>query len=109
MTSSMNINSYSGNESRNSLMKIALLKPEYEFKLMKLIILRENYLRRLINYLKSSNGKVNIEVVGVCDILREVTIETVETLILWERAQVYMHSDNKYTVKTFLYLLDQLS
>eukprot|EP01041_Mallomonas_annulata_P001315 gene1315-2533_t len=76
------------NTTKGSLMQVESLKPEYEFSVIKQILLRESYLKRLQNNLRNSQGKVTAEVIGTCDVLREISIETIESIRTWERAQI---------------------
>ncbi len=64
------------------------LKPEIEFELYKLVLLRESYLQRLTKKIKSNKGTVEIGLIGLFDVLREVSIEVVDTVRMWERSQI---------------------
>ncbi|KAJ1396760.1 hypothetical protein B484DRAFT_339961, partial [Ochromonadaceae sp. CCMP2298] len=87
------------------------LKPEVEFELLKLILLREKYIQRLAKRLAESRTRpynasslphaskaaapaqerqpsVDIGLIGLLDVLRECTLQTVETIRLWERTQL---------------------
>ena len=64
------------------------LRPELEFELFKLVLLRESYIQRLEKKLSESNGYIEIGLVGMFDVLRDTSIEVVETVRLWERAQL---------------------
>lgn len=73
---------------RNSISQAISLKPEVEFEVIKLVLLRERYLQRLQTKLRESKGKVDMGIIGAFDTLRDATIETVETIQIWERTQV---------------------
>lgn len=77
------------NQSRGSVAIAGSLKPEYEFQVIKLVLLRENYLKQLENTLKSSKNKLTLKIVGLCDVLRNISAETVEAIDLWGKAQVH--------------------
>lgn len=80
--------------SRASITNVASLRPEIEFEIIKLTVLREKYIQRLIQTLESipDNAEIDIGVVGQVDVLREVSIEIVEAIVMWERAQVCLLS-----------------
>lgn len=69
-------------------MQVASLRPELEFEVIKLVLLREKYLIRLKRVLDDSGGRVDHGIVGLFDTLREVTIATVEAIRYWEQSQV---------------------
>lgn len=71
-----------------SVMEAISLKPELEIEVLKTILLRENYLKKLHSYLDKSNGKLDINIVNLIDLLRESTIQTVEIIDSWEKSQV---------------------
>lgn len=72
--------------------KVATLKPELEFEVIKVVILREKYLNRLRESLKSSNGNIDLSTVGLFDTLRDASVNVVETIRLWEQSQIdYPH------------------
>lgn len=73
---------------KSSISQAISLKPEVEFEVIKLILLRERCLQRLHTKLKTSKGKVDIGIIGAFDTLRDATIETVETIDMWEKTQV---------------------
>lgn len=73
---------------RTSLMRVASLKPEVEFEVIKLVMLRENYLIRIDKTLKEKEGRLDIGIIGLIDILRDSTLETVETIKMWETTQL---------------------
>ena len=50
------------------------LRPELEFELFKLVLLRESYIQRLERKLASSNGYIEIGLVGMLDVLRDTSI-----------------------------------
>jgi hypothetical protein len=94
------------------------LRPELEFELLKLVLLREKYIQRLSNKLSADHEKalqtakavaraaklkskpkgfvepvlfvprVDIGLIGLFDVLRDCTVQVVETIRLWERAQL---------------------
>ncbi len=76
--------------------QISSFRPELEFEVIKLILLRERYLQRLLKLLKDRHASstlisaagVDMSVIGVCDVLRDSTVELVETIRTWEQAQV---------------------
>lgn len=99
-------------------MQNASLRPQLEFELLKLVLLREKYIQRLQNRLTSDHEKfiqtskavakaakarakpkntpdpvlfvprVDIGLIGLFDVLRDCTVQVVETIRLWERAQL---------------------
>ncbi len=80
-------------------MKVASLKPEVEFEVIKLVMLRENYIKKLEKALTANEGAVDMTVIGLIEVLRDCTIETVETIRMWERTQVYFPD----TVQPFIW------
>jgi hypothetical protein len=68
-------------------MEVPSLKPELGVELFKLVILRESYLRRLRN-LTSPLRAVDLQFIGLVDVLRETTTSLVETLDEWEKSQI---------------------
>lgn len=64
------------------------LSPELEFELFKLVLLREKYVKKLETRLAASRGYIDLDLVGVFDVLRDATLQVVETTRQWERAQV---------------------
>ena len=76
-------------------MEVDSLRPQLQFELLKLVLLRENYVQRLRKKL-SGKGKgatagvngLDLGVVGLMDCIREVTVQVIETTRLWERAQL---------------------
>eukprot|EP01032_Pedospumella_encystans_P018548 gene18548-21110_t len=92
------------------------LRPDLAFELLKLVLLREKYIQRLTKKLQSDvNGKeqrlgtassrnsksslksvtnvkkkpqVDIGLIGLFDVIRDCTIQVVETIRLWERTQL---------------------
>jgi len=94
------------NRSRSSISKAASLRPELEFEVIKLTLLRENYIKRLAAALDSLRKEMDIGIVGLVDVLRDTSIQVVETIITWERAQVnypdttpYMWNGEEYLQK----------
>lgn len=75
-------------KTRTSLLQAPSLQPQLEFELIKLVLLRERYIQRLRDKLDGPGGKVDINLIGLLDVLRDSTIETIETIRKWERAQV---------------------
>jgi hypothetical protein len=73
---------------RTSVMKVASLKPEVEFEVIKLVLLRENYIKKLGKTLTATAGMIDISVLGLIEIFRDCTIETIDTIRMWERTQV---------------------
>lgn len=69
-------------------MQVASLKPELEFEVLKLVLLRESYIQRLTKKLEKENGVVDMSVIGLFDVLRGVSIDLVETIKYWETSQV---------------------
>lgn len=83
-------------------------KPDIEFELFKLILLRESYgnifsslcrtiikfcfqniaVKRLTKQLVDGNGAVEISLVGMMDVLRDTSVQVVLSIRIWERAQV---------------------
>lgn len=74
-------------------MEIDSLRPQLQFELLKLVLLRENYVKRLRKKLSGKgataggNG-LDLGVVGLLDCIREVNVQVIETTRLWERAQL---------------------
>jgi hypothetical protein len=71
-----------------SIMQAPSFKPELEFEILKLVLLREKYLQRLVTKLEQKNGKVDMGIIGTVDVLRDCSVEIVETIHTWERTQV---------------------
>ena len=71
-----------------SITRVPSYKPELEFEVMKLVLLRESYLKKLEKVLRTQKGEVNLNVIGLADTLRETSIETVEVIMTWERTQM---------------------
>ena len=76
------------NKSKASISKIASLRPELEFEVIKLTLLRESYIKRLSKALSELKKELDISIVGLVDVLRDTSIQVVETILNWERAQV---------------------
>ena len=68
-------------------MQVVSLRPELEFEVIKLVLLRESYLKRLNKSLQKCK-EIELTITGLFDVLRETSIELVETIVQWERAQV---------------------
>jgi len=64
------------------------LKPELELEVLKSILLRENYLKKLNDHLKTSSGNLNTSTVNFIDLLRESTLQVIEIIDDWEKCQV---------------------
>eukprot|EP01031_Cornospumella_fuschlensis_P046456 gene46456-56889_t len=86
-------------------MEVPSLRPEIGYELLKLIMLRESYLQRLDKILIKQNGKVDFSVIGIFDVLRELSIQIVELIYEWERAQVSYPNITQFTWngKDYLY------
>lgn len=54
---------------------------------MKIVMLRESYLKRLARVLKNQKGQINLNVIGLIDTLRETSVEALELIQEWERTQ----------------------
>ena len=59
--------------------KIASLQPQLEFEIVKHVIVREQYIQRLKVTLQEKRGKIDIAVIGLIDVLRMSSIETIGT------------------------------
>ena len=88
-----------GSATRESIMRVQSLRPELEFEVIKLILLRESYIQRLQKLLTSTKGKVDLSVVGLVDVLRDVSLECIETVREWERSQL----DYPNLIKPFIW------
>jgi hypothetical protein len=75
-----------------------------EFEILKLIVLRERYLKKLHRSLSQKRTKgsriVDLSIIGQIDVLRDTTIEVVESIFVWERFQV---QDHIHHVRPFLW------
>lgn len=71
-----------------SLSGVPSLHPQQEFEVIKHILLRERYLKRLHAACSHAKERMTPEVVRFLDLLRIATIECVEAIDLWEQAQV---------------------
>lgn len=80
-------------KSTKSFAQAPSFKPELEFEVIKLALLRERYIKRLHSKLKANDGKVDMNVIGMFDVLRDVSVEIVETIQTWERTQVILRFD----------------
>ena len=69
-------------------MEVSSFKPELEFEVIKLVLLRERYLERLRRKLDRLSGKIDVAIIGLFDVLRDASVEVVETIHTWERTQV---------------------
>jgi hypothetical protein len=83
----------------SSISGVQSFRPELEFEVIKIVVLRENYLKRIAKCLVNSKGKVDMGVIGIVDTLRDCSIECVDTIQTWERTQV----DYPTIVKPFLW------
>ena len=73
---------------KTSMTKVASLKPELEFEVIKVVILREKYLNRLQQAVETSKGTIDLSIIGLVDTLRDASVNVVETIRLWEQSQV---------------------
>ena len=71
-------------KTRTSVMKVASLQPELEFEIIKLVVLRESYIQRLFKKLDDGANSIDMAIIGIFDVLRQVSVEVVETVILWK-------------------------
>lgn len=71
-----------------SLTQAASFKPEIEFEVIKLVLLRERYLQRLNGKLVEKDGKIDMGIIGICEVLRDSSVEVIETIRTWQRTQV---------------------
>lgn len=71
-------------------MDVPLLKPELGIELFKLIILRENYIKKLKNDVlkKNKNYEVDLNFINIIDVLREITIQLLDVHKKWEESQL---------------------
>eukprot|EP00981_Chlorochromonas_danica_P000139 scaffold39_cov176-Ochromonas_danica.AAC.5 len=70
-------------------MEVPSLRPELGYELLKVILLRESYLKRLDQSLIKHHGQVDMTIIGLFDVLRELTVTIIELIIEWEQAQVH--------------------
>lgn len=96
-------------KSRASISKVASLRPELEFEVIKLTLLREKYIQRLTQALSTLKKELDISIVGLVDVLRDTSIQVVETIITWERAQVNYPVVKPYIWNGEEYLLKMVS
>ena len=54
-----------------SLTNVKSFRPELEFEIIKAVLLREGYLKRMEKQLKANGGKVDVSIVGLVDVVRE--------------------------------------
>jgi hypothetical protein len=87
-------------------MELPSLRPELGYEVLKLIMLRESYIKRLDKLFLRSNGNVEMSILSVVDILRELTVQVVEGILEWEKAQVsyptvapYLWNQQNYLLK----------
>jgi len=71
-----------------SLTKVASLQPQLEFEVIKHAIFREKYLQRVAASLKKKKGKVDLSIIGQVDVLRNASIEMVESIGMWQKSQI---------------------
>lgn len=71
----------------SSVMQVTSVRPELEFEVIKLLLLRESYIKRLNKRLPKSH-EVDLSITGLFEALRETSVQVVESLREWERAQV---------------------
>ena len=69
-------------------MQVASLRPELEFDVMTMVLLREKHLTRLRRLMIDSKGKVDLVVVSLFDTLRDVSVAVVEAIKSWQDSQV---------------------
>jgi len=82
-----------------SLTNVKSFRPELEFEIIKAVLLREGYLKRIDKQLKANGGKVDVSIVGLVDVVREVSLEVVDIINTWEATQF----DYPHDVKPFLW------
>jgi hypothetical protein len=80
--------SSSSTMTKTSMTKVAALRPELEFEVIKVVILREKYVNRLRDALQTSKGAIDLTVIGLIDTLRDATVNVVETIRSWEQSQL---------------------
>jgi hypothetical protein len=102
------MSSMSKSRTRNSVMQVASLKPEFEFEVIKLVLLRESYIQRVQRKLDSNNGSVDMSIIGLFDILRDSSIDIVETIRKWERTQVDYPNVKPFTWNGRNYLMKMI-
>lgn len=81
-----NTTSFRG-KTTSSVMQVTSVRPELEFEVIKLLLLRESYIKRLNKRLPKSR-EVDLSITGLFEALRETSVQVVESLREWERAQV---------------------
>ena len=91
-----------------SITNVQSFRPELEFEVIKIVLLRENYLKRIKKTLLASKGKIDIGVVGLFDVLRETSIEVVDTIQTWEQTQFDYPHDTKPFVWNGLNYLEKM-
>lgn len=64
------------------------MRPELGYELLKVVMLRESYLQRLERAFTKQHGNVDMAIVGLFDVLRELTVQIIELVGDWEKAQV---------------------
>lgn len=85
-------------------MEIPSLRPELGQELLKLVMLRESYILRLNRIFQRQGGDIDMNTVGTFDVLRELTIQIVELIEEWERAQVSFPDYKPFTWNGVNYL-----
>lgn len=88
-----------GRSANASITGVQSFRPELEFEAIKIVVLRENYLKRIKKNLITSKGKVDMGVIGIVDTLRDCSIECVDIIQTWEKTQV----DYPEIVKPFMW------
>jgi len=71
----------------SSVMQVASMRPELEFEVIKLVLLRESYLKRLSKKLSKAK-EIELSMTGLFETLRETSVQLVESIRQWERSQV---------------------
>lgn len=72
---------------RSSVTQVPSLRPELEFEIIKLVLLRESYVEKLKRKVLVSKSSPSGDVVGLVDTLRDSSVEIVDTIKTWERTQ----------------------
>jgi hypothetical protein len=79
-------------------MEVPSLKPALGIELFKLVLLRESYVRKLTQQLLSlRSSQIDLGIVGLIDLLRETSIQVVEAIDEWEKAQVDYPNITQFT------------
>jgi len=72
------------------------LKPDLDIEVLKSILLRENYLKKLKELLHSSNVILTAKMVNTIELLRESTLQVIERIDEWELYQVSYPNVNSF-------------